>query len=160
MRMRHSGDSPWLVWGKVPLVRAQTLRERMLATLSLFFATVALVLAGVGPYGVLDYVIVGRRRELGIRIALGAPHADIARRVTLEVFSMLLLGAAAGLTLGLASAALGSIPPFPPHRRSARPRRRRGSRWEIGFAAKGRIRASIRMWWMYQAESTSVFMPS
>jgi hypothetical protein len=112
------------------------------------------------PYGALDYVIVGRLRELGIRIALGAPHADIARRVTLEVFSMLLLGAAAGLTLGLASAALGSIPPFPPHRRSARPRRRRGSRWEIGFAAKGRIRASIRMWWMYQAESTSVFMPS
>jgi putative ABC transport system permease protein len=86
------------------LVDAQTIRERMLATLSLFFATVALVLAGVGLYGVLDYAVVGRRRELGIRIALGARSADIARRVTVEVFSMLGLGAVAGLALGLGSA--------------------------------------------------------
>ncbi|MBV8903173.1 MAG: FtsX-like permease family protein, partial [Acidobacteriia bacterium] len=85
------------------LVRAQTLRERMLAMLSLFFATVALLLAGVGLYGVLDYAVVGRRREFGIRIALGAPHGDIIRRVTIEVFSMLLLGSAVGLALGLGS---------------------------------------------------------
>jgi putative ABC transport system permease protein len=85
------------------LVRNQTIRERMLAVLSLFFATVALVLAGVGLYGVLDSAVVGRRRELGIRIALGAPHADIARRVTLEVFSMLLAGSACGLALGIGS---------------------------------------------------------
>jgi putative ABC transport system permease protein len=86
------------------LVRDQTIRERMLATLSLFFAAVALVLAGVGLYGVLDYAVVGRRRELGIRIALGARNADIARRVTIEVFSMLVLGAVCGLALGLGSA--------------------------------------------------------
>ncbi len=86
------------------LVDAQTIRERMLAMLSLFFATVALVLAGVGLYGVLDYAVVGRRHELGIRIALGARNGDIVRRVTVEVFSMLLLGAAAGLALGLGSA--------------------------------------------------------
>ncbi len=86
------------------LVDDQTIRERMLAMLSLFFASVALVLAGVGLYGVLDYAVVGRRRELGIRIALGARNADIARRVTIEVFSMLLLGSACGLALGLGSA--------------------------------------------------------
>lgn len=85
------------------LVRARTIRERILAMLSLFFASVALVLAGVGLYGVLDYAVVGRRRELGIRIALGARHGDIARRVTVEVFSMLALGATAGLALGIGS---------------------------------------------------------
>ncbi len=85
-------------------VRSRTVRERMLAMLSLFFATVALVLAGVGLYGVLDYAVVGRRHELGILIALGACNGDIVRRVTVEVFSMLLLGAAAGLALGLGSA--------------------------------------------------------
>jgi predicted permease len=85
------------------LVLAQTIRERMLAMLSLFFAIVALVLAGVGLYGVLDYAVVERRRELGIRIALGAQAADVAWRVTIEVFAMLLLGAGTGLALGIAS---------------------------------------------------------
>jgi predicted permease len=85
------------------LVRAQTLRERMLAMLSLFFAVVALLLAGVGLYGVLDYSVVQRRREIGIRLALGAQADQIVRRVTAEVFSMLALGAVAGLALGIAS---------------------------------------------------------
>jgi predicted permease len=85
------------------LVRAQTIRERMLAMLSLFFAVVALVLAGVGLYGVLDYAVLERRRELGIRIALGAQAGDVARRVTIEVFAMLALGSSIGLSLGIAS---------------------------------------------------------
>ncbi len=94
----------WNIRTQQELVDDQTIRERMLAMLSLFFATVALVLAGVGLYGVLDYMVVGRRRELGIRIALGARNGDIARRVTVDVFSMLLLGSACGLGLGLGSA--------------------------------------------------------
>jgi predicted permease len=85
------------------LVQAQTVRERLLAMLALFFASVALVLAGVGLYGVLDYTVLQRRREIGIRMALGARASDVARGITVEVFAMVLIGAAAGLVLGMAS---------------------------------------------------------
>ncbi len=85
------------------LIAAQTIRERLLAMLAMFFAAVALVLAGIGLYGVLDYSVVARRREIGIRMAIGARPADIARRVTAEVFAMVAAGAAAGLTLGVAA---------------------------------------------------------
>ena len=85
------------------LVRAQTVRERLLAMLALFFAAVALLLAGIGLYGVLDYSVLQRRREIGIRMAIGAQAGDIARRVTADVFRMVLVGALAGLALGMAS---------------------------------------------------------
>ncbi len=83
--------------------QAHTVRERLLAMLALFFAGVALLLAGVGLYGVLDYSVLQRRREIGIRMAIGAQAGDIARRVTADVFSMVLVGAVAGLALGMAS---------------------------------------------------------
>jgi predicted permease len=85
------------------LVRAQTVRERLLAMLALFFAVVALLLAGVGLYGVLDYSVLQRRREIGIRMAIGARPGDIVRRVTAEVFGMVLVGALGGFLLGMAS---------------------------------------------------------
>jgi predicted permease len=86
------------------LIRAQTVRERLLAMLAFFFAAVALLLAGIGLYGVLDYSVLQRRREIGIRMAIGAQAGDIARRVTADVFAMVLAGAVAGLGLGLACA--------------------------------------------------------
>lgn len=82
---------------------SHTVRERLLAMLALFFAMVALLLAAVGLYGVLDYSVLQRRREIGIRMAIGAPAGDIARRVTTDIFSMVLLGALGGLALGMAS---------------------------------------------------------
>ncbi|MDP8979209.1 MAG: ABC transporter permease, partial [Acidobacteriota bacterium] len=86
------------------LVRWHTIRERLLATLSLFFAGgVALVLAGIGLYGVLNYSVIQRRREIGIRMALGAPSVHVVRRVTAELLGMVCLGSAIGVVAGVAS---------------------------------------------------------
>lgn len=84
--------------------RACTIRERLLASLALFFAIVALVLGGVGLYGVLDYSVLQRRREIGLRLAIGARAIDIARGVTTEILLVVALGAAAGVLLGAPSA--------------------------------------------------------
>ncbi|MBN9661865.1 MAG: FtsX-like permease family protein [Acidobacteria bacterium] len=64
----------------------------------------ALLLAGIGLYGVLDYSVLQRRREIGIRMAVGAQATDIARGVTADSLAMVLLGSGAGLAIGLASA--------------------------------------------------------
>ncbi len=82
---------------------SKNLRERLLARLAFFFGAVALLLAGVGLYGVLDYSVLQRRREVAIRMALGAQASEVARRVTGDVFSMVLAGALVGLALGFAS---------------------------------------------------------
>ena len=86
------------------LIDAQTVRERLLAMLGLFFAAVALLLAGIGLYGVLNYSVLQRRREIGIRIAVGAQRASIGRLVTIDVAAMVAVGVLAGAALGLASA--------------------------------------------------------
>ena len=85
------------------LIDAQTVRERLLAMLALFFAAVALLLAGVGLYGVLDYSVFRSRREISIRMAVGAQPRDIARRVTFDIVAWIAAGALAGLGLGIAS---------------------------------------------------------
>jgi predicted permease len=86
------------------LVQRHTVRERLLAMIGLFFAVVALLLSGTGLYGVLAYSVLQRRRELGIRIAIGAPSGDIARRVTWDVFTMVFLGTLVGVAAGLSAA--------------------------------------------------------
>jgi putative ABC transport system permease protein len=64
------------------------------------FAALALVLAAVGVHGVLSYGVVQRRREIGIRMALGAKPSGMLRLVMGEGFGLTL----AGLALGLAGA--------------------------------------------------------
>jgi ABC-type antimicrobial peptide transport system permease subunit len=90
---------------QVDINQAQTVRERLLAMLSLFFAVVALLLAGVGLYGVLNHSVVQRRREIGIRMALGAQAGNVVRLVTLRMVGSVLAGAVTGLALGLLCAA-------------------------------------------------------
>jgi putative ABC transport system permease protein len=85
------------------LIDAQTIRERLLASLAVFFGGVALLLAAIGLYGVLHYSVLQREKEIGIRIAVGAQARNIARLVTTRVFAMVMAGAIFGLGLGMAT---------------------------------------------------------
>jgi putative ABC transport system permease protein len=68
------------------------------------FAGVALLLAAVGIYSVLSYIVRGRSREIGIRTALGARRVDVLRLVIVEGMAPALVGIAAGMITALASA--------------------------------------------------------
>jgi putative ABC transport system permease protein len=78
--------------------------QRFGALLLGVFAGVALLLAALGIYSVLSYIVRGRSREIGIRTALGARTADVLRLVIVEGMSPALVGIAAGMMAALASA--------------------------------------------------------
>jgi putative ABC transport system permease protein len=79
-------------------VLAESLSDRRFnMTLLLTFAGVALVLAAVGVYGVMNYTVTLRRRELGIRMALGAGTKDVLRLVLVQGLTLTLIGVGAGL---------------------------------------------------------------
>jgi putative ABC transport system permease protein len=78
--------------------------QRFSALLLGVFAGVALLLAAVGIYSVLSYIVRGRSREIGIRTALGAGRADVIRLVIVEGMSPTLVGIGAGTFAALASA--------------------------------------------------------
>jgi len=101
---RHNGLRASNITTQLDLVRDQTIRERLIAMLAAFFAAVALLLAGIGLYAVLNYSVLQRRREIGIRMAIGSTRAGIVRLVTLDIFLMIALGACAGVTLGFGAA--------------------------------------------------------
>src|SRR5579859_3065351 len=73
--------------------------ERIVAALSATFGTLAALLAAMGIYGVLAYLVVQRTREIGIRMALGAETSHVRFLIVKEVGSMVLLGVAIGLPL-------------------------------------------------------------
>jgi predicted permease len=73
------------------------LAQRFSMTLLGVFAGMALVLASVGIYGVLSYIVGQRTREIGIRIALGARRSDVLRWVMAEGAQMAVVGVAIGV---------------------------------------------------------------
>jgi len=81
-------------------------RERLLATLSGFFGGLALLLAMIGLYGVMSYIVTRRRTEIGIRMALGAEPARVLRMVMGEVGLLIGAGLALGLAVSLATTKL------------------------------------------------------
>jgi ABC-type antimicrobial peptide transport system permease subunit len=101
---RHNGLRVSNITTELDLVRDQTVRERLIAMLAAFFGAVALLLAGIGLYAVLNYSVLQRRREIGIRMAIGSTRAGIVRIVTVDVFAMIAFGGCVGATLGFGTA--------------------------------------------------------
>jgi ABC-type antimicrobial peptide transport system permease subunit len=83
------------------LVREGLVRERLMAMLSAFFGFLAAVLAMIGLYGVISYLVIRRRNEIGIRMALGANHRNILSLIMREAAVLLAIGLGIGTVLAL-----------------------------------------------------------
>ncbi len=84
--------------------RQTTGDERLTAALTSLFGAIAALLAGIGIYGLLAYVVTERQREIGIRMALGARPRHIAQLIGAQTLIVAAMGAAAGLGLALIAA--------------------------------------------------------
>jgi predicted permease len=78
-------------------------QERLVATLSLFFGLLALLLACIGLYDVMSYDVARRTHEIGIRMALGASASRVLQLVLRETLLWVALGVASGLSAALAT---------------------------------------------------------
>jgi predicted permease len=94
----------------LPVLRIQSIgdltdrfvaNEALISRLSAVFSTLAVLLAGIGLYGVMSYSVVRRTNEIGIRIALGAQHSTVLWMVLRESVVLLGIGLVVGLPLSL-----------------------------------------------------------
>lgn len=78
-------------------IQQSVLRERLMANLSVAFGVLAGSLSTLGLYGVMSYIVVRRRNEIGVRFALGATRSNVYRLIAKDAMIMV----AAGLSLGI-----------------------------------------------------------
>jgi predicted permease len=97
-------DVPIEVQPLAAQVDATLAQERMMATLAGAFGMLALVVATVGLYGLLAYVVVRRTKEIGIRIALGAERTRIFSLVLGNAVRLVMIGTALGIPAAWAAA--------------------------------------------------------
>src|SRR5205823_12877691 len=91
--------------------------ERLMAWLSGFFGVLAMLIAAIGLYGVMSYLVTRRRIEIGVRMALGAEPRTVIRMMFAECGVLLASGiaigaAVAGVTLRYAAALLYGLSPM------------------------------------------------
>ena len=84
-------------------IRDGLVRERLLALLSGFFGLLAALLVTVGLYGVVSFLVAGRRQEIGIRVALGARRGQVIGMVMRDAGKLLMVGVVVGIALALAA---------------------------------------------------------
>jgi predicted permease len=99
----------------LPLYNVQTLTDHMSVPLFPFrvaatvlgsFGVLAIVLAAIGLYGVMSYVVAGRTREIGVRIALGAARRDVLLLIIRQGMSLAVIGLVIGLVIAFGVAQL------------------------------------------------------
>ncbi|HXW04360.1 MAG TPA: ABC transporter permease [Vicinamibacterales bacterium] len=78
--------------------------ERLMAWLSGLFGALAVLIATIGLYGVMSYMVARRRMEIGIRMALGADRASVVRMIIAEAGRLLVIGVILGAALSVAGA--------------------------------------------------------
>jgi predicted permease len=85
-------------------IRDRTRQERIFASLTSGFGLIALILAGIGIYGIMAYSVSQRTNEIGVRMALGAKREQVLRTVLAESARIAVIGVAAGIVSALALA--------------------------------------------------------
>jgi putative ABC transport system permease protein len=90
------------------MIRDNLVEDRAMAMLSGFFAGLATLLAVIGLYGVMSYMVARRSGEIGIRMALGADSGDVSKMILREAGVLLAVGLVVGIGLALAASTAAS----------------------------------------------------